>query len=270
MEKIEVVKSYWDKRPCNLKHSKKQIGTKEYFNQVAEKKYFVESHLQSFADFEKWDGKKVLEIGCGLGGESINFARAGAEVTAFDLSEKSLELAKKRAEVFGLTDKIKFYQGNAERLCEIVPIEQYDLIWSFGVIHHSPHPEKIIKSIKPFMGPETELRIMLYHKYSWKVFWILVKFGKGAFWKLDKLIAQYSEAQLGCPVTYTYSEWAARKLLRGLKIKDIQIEHIFSYKFPEYKDNVYKKVWFFRWLPKKVFCWLEKKVGWHMCITATL
>jgi len=270
MKKIEEVKSYWNERPCNIKHSKKPLGSQEYFYEVEKKKYLVEPHLPVFADFNKWQDKKVLEIGCGLGGETINFAKAGAFVTVVELSEESLMLARKRARVFGVSDKIKFHLGNAEELDKILGPQIFDLIWSFGVIHHSPHPEEIVRCIKKFMGPQTELRVMLYHKYSWKVFWILMKFGKGAFWKLDELIAQYSEAQLGCPVTYAYSEWEARLLLRGLKIKNIQIEHIFPYKFPEYKDNIYKKVWYFRWLSKKVFNWLEKKIGWHLCLTATL
>jgi SAM-dependent methyltransferase len=270
METIDRVKAYWNKRPCNIRHSQETPGTKEFYDQIEAKKYYVEGYIPAFADFEKWKGKRVLEIGCGLGGESINFARAGAEVVAYDLSTESIELAKKRAEVFGLSDKITFHQGNAEELDKILSPQIFDLVWSFGSVHHSPNPEKIIQQIKKYMGVKTVLKIMVYHKFSWKVFWILMKFGKGAFWKLDKLIAQYSEAQLGCPVTYAYTPWTVRKLLRGLKIKDIQIEHIFPYKFPEYKDNVYKKVWYFRWLPKKVFHWLEKKIGWHMCVTATL
>lgn len=270
MSKIDEVEKYWDSRPCNLKHSKKEVGTAEYFNEVERKKYFVEPHLPVFADFEKWSDKSVLEIGCGLGTDTINFARYGARVTVVELSEESLKLAKKRAEVFGLSDKITFHQGNAERITDIIPIKKFDLIWSFGVIHHSPHPDRIIRRIRKYMGPGSELRIMLYHKYSWKVFWILMRFGKGAFWKLDELVAEYSEAQLGCPVTYVYSEWDAWQLLRGFDVRSIQVEHIFSYKFPEYKDNIYKKVWYFRWLPKKVFHWLEKKFGWHMCIIAKL
>ncbi len=270
METIDEVKDYWDRRPCNIRHSQETPGTKKFYDQVEAKKLFVEPHISSFADFGKWEGKRVLEIGCGLGTETINFARAGADVTVVELSEESMQLAKQRAKVFKVENRITFYQGNAEELYDIVPLEKYDLIWSFGVIHHSPCPEKIIQGIRSLMRPETELRIMVYNKFSWKVFWILVSFGKGAFWKLDELIARYSEAQLGCPVTFTYFKMGARRLLRGLKIKDIQIEHIFSWKFPEYKDNVYKKVWYFRWLPKKVFNWLEKRLGWHMCVTATL
>ena len=61
------------------------------------RKYFVEPHIPAFAQFERWKGKKVLEVGCGIGTDAINFARAGARVTAVDLSDESLKLAKQRA-----------------------------------------------------------------------------------------------------------------------------------------------------------------------------
>lgn len=268
MEMIKEVESYWDNRPCNLKHSRMPIGTKEYFDEVEQKKYFVEPHIKEFAEFDKWKGKKVLEIGCGLGTETINFVRAGANVTVIELSKGSLNLAKKRAEVYGFKDRITFYHGNAEELDTVLEPQIFDLIWSFGVIHHSPYPEKIIEQIKKYMNSKTELRIMVYYKFSWKVFWIIMKFGKGAFWKINKLLAIYSEAQLGCPVTFAYSKSSFKELLKGLNIQDTKVKHIFPWKFPEYKLNEYKKVWYFRWIPKRVFRWLESKFGWHLCVKA--
>ena len=142
---IKEVRDYWDARPCNIRHSKKEIGSKEYFDDVETRKYFVEPHIPGFAEFNKWKGKKVLEIGCGIGTDTINFARAGALVTAMDYSEESLKIAKKRAEVFNLP--IKFYHADAERLSEVIPVEKYDLVYSFGVIHHTPHPENAISEI---------------------------------------------------------------------------------------------------------------------------
>src|SRR5262252_101162 len=117
---VERVRSYWDQRPCNIRHSPKPVGTREYFDEVEARKYFVEYHIPAFADFERWRGKRVLEIGCGIGTDTINFARYGASVTAVDLTVKSLEVARRRAEVFGLQDRIRFIQANAEALSSFV------------------------------------------------------------------------------------------------------------------------------------------------------
>lgn len=267
---IQKVKDYWNARPCNIRHSTAEIGTKEYFDQVEARKYFVEPHIPGFAEFEKWRGKKVLEIGCGIGTDTMNFARAGAEVTAIDLSSESIALAKKRAEVFGLSDRISFYEANAEQLSDYIPAEKYDLIYSFGVIHHSPHPDVILKHVREnFTKPETHLKIMVYYRYSWKTLWMLL-LEKGKFWKLDDIIAKHSEAQTGCPITYSYSFKTARELASnaGFEVTNIFADHIFPYQIPKYVKYEYEYVWYFRMLPKSVFRWLETKLGWHLCFDA--
>src|SRR4051794_31795617 len=109
---IADVRSYWDARPCNIRHSTKPVGSREYFDEVEARKYFVEPHIPVFADFERWKGKRVLEVGCGIGTDSINFARAGAELTAVDLSGESLRIAQERAGVMGVGDRIEFVQAN--------------------------------------------------------------------------------------------------------------------------------------------------------------
>jgi 2-polyprenyl-3-methyl-5-hydroxy-6-metoxy-1,4-benzoquinol methylase len=267
---IEDVRRYWDARPCNIRHSPKPVGSREYFDEVEARKYFVEPHIPAFAEFERWNGKKVLEIGCGIGSDTMRFARAGAHVTAVDLSRESLAVAAQRAAVLGLTDRIQFYQANAEELSERVPVGTYDLVYSFGVIHHTPHPENAIAEIRKYMGPQSTLKLMVYHRYSYKVLWILLKYGKGAFWKLDELVARHSEAQTGCPVTYTYSRKSVRDLVKGFTLDRIMVDHIFPYRIPEYTQYQYKKVWYFGMLPAPVFRWLEKRAGWQLCLDATL
>ena len=167
---IEEVKNFWNARPCNVRHSNKEIGTLEYFTEVSKKKFFVEPHILNFTEFPKWKNKKVLEIGCGLATAGVNFAIEGANYTGVELSEESLSLAKQRFEVYG--QEGTFYSGNAEELSSFVPVETYDLIYSFGVIHHSPHPEKIIAEIKKYMNENSVLKIMLYAKNSWKNYMI--------------------------------------------------------------------------------------------------
>jgi len=263
---IDQVRAYWSRRPCNIRHSTKPVGTREYFDEVEARKYFVEPHIPAFADFAHWRGKKVLEIGCGIGTDSINFARAGADITVVDLSGESLELCKKRFEVFGL--KANFYEGNAEHLSDFVPLEKYDLIYSFGVIHHTPHPERVMEQLKRYCKPDTELRLMLYTKWSWKVLWIIIGYGRGAIWRSDELVRRYSEAQEGSPVTFYYSFRGVRWLLSDYDVVDIHKDHIFPYQIDKYVKYEYQWVWYFRWLPMPAFRWLERRTGWHTMITA--
>src|SRR5205823_12324829 len=130
---IDQVREYWNRRPCNIRHSNKPVGTREYFDEVEARKYFVEPHIPGFAQFDRWKGKKVLEIGSGIGTDAINFARAGADYTGVELSSESMELTKQRFEVYGLPGK--FFVGNTEEMSSFVtPVEKQDMVYSFGVI----------------------------------------------------------------------------------------------------------------------------------------
>jgi SAM-dependent methyltransferase len=268
---IDRVREYWNSRPCNLRHSPSPVGTRQYFDEVEARKYFVEPHIPGFAEFQRWSGKRVLEIGCGLGTDTINFARAGASVTAVDLSGRSLDLARQRAEVFGLTDRITFVEGNAEHLSECVPAQPYDLVYSFGVIHHTPHPARVLQQIRMhYTGRQTTLKLMVYSRWSWKVLAIVLREAHGQFWRLDEVVARHSEAQTGCPVTYTYTRRSARRWIEenGFSIDNLFVDHIFPYYVPEYVQYRYRKTLPFRWLPDFAMRGLERGLGWHLCVTA--
>src|SRR4029450_3521843 len=145
---VEDVQRYWDARPCNIRHSPKPVGSKEYFDEVEARKYLVEPHIPAFAEFDRWSGKRVLEVGCGIGTDSINFARAGAELTAVELSSESLRIAEQRADVMRVADRIRFVQANAEELTSALDNQPYDLVYSFGVVHHTPHPERALAEMR--------------------------------------------------------------------------------------------------------------------------
>lgn len=267
---VDEVRSYWDRRPCNIRHSPKPVGTREYFDEVEARKYFVEPHIPRFAQFERWRGKKVLEIGCGIGTDTVNFARNGANVTAVDLSPQSMELARKRVEVYGLRDQVRFYSGSAEELSSFVPVETYDLIYSFGVIHHTPHPERVMDQLRHYARPGTTIKLMVYYRRSWKVFWVLMGYGKGQFWRLKQLVAEHSEAQTGCPVTYTYTREEGRQLIEssGFKATDAFVDHIFPYRIAQYVKYEYVKDWPWSRIPDSAYRWMERHFGWHLCLTA--
>lgn len=269
MATVQDVKRYWDRRPCNIRHSPKPVGTREYFEEVERRKYSVEPHIPKFANFPHWQGKDVLEIGCGIGTDSINFVRNGANLAIVELSTESLSITRKRLELEGL--QASFINGNAEELDELLPTgKKFDLIYSFGVIHHTPHPERVIKAIARRLKPDGELRIMVYARHSWKVLWIYARYGWREPWNWRRLAAKYSEAEIGSPVSYIYSRREARALLNGFEIVSMTKEHIFPYRVPDYVQYRYVRNWYFRWMPDSLFHWLERRLGWHLLIVAKI
>lgn len=254
---ISDVKNFWDARPCNIRHSPSPIGTRQYFDEVEARKYFVEPHIPAFADFHRWAGKHVLEIGCGIGTDTMNFARAGAYVTAVDLSDKSLALARGRAKIYGLEQRITFVQADAEDLASSVKQEPYDLVYSFGVLHHTPNPQRAIDGVPAYMSSDSEFRLMMYAKNSWKS--AMIDAG------LDQ-----PEAQSGCPVAYTYTAAEMRRLLESFEIIDLHQDHIFPYVIEKYVRYEYEPQPWFRAMPKEMFTALEKILGWHMLVRCKL
>ena len=105
---IKSVQSFWNDRPCNIKHSAKDVGTKEYFEEVTIRKYFVEPHILEFADFKKYNNNTVLEVGCGIGTAAQSFIENGAIYYGCDLSDKSIEIANKRLNIFAVYFNICF------------------------------------------------------------------------------------------------------------------------------------------------------------------
>lgn len=250
---MKNVYNFWNERPCNIRHSNKEIGTKEYFVEVTKRKYIVEPHILSFAEFEKYKNKEVLEVGCGIGTAAQTFIEHGAIYTGVDLSHKSIEIAKNRLNVFDLQGNI--FQANIEEI-DNVNDKKFDLIYSFGVLHHTENPEKAIDNIWKMLKPGGEFKLMMYAKNSLKYFEIIDG--------LDQF-----EAQSGVPIANVYTKEEINTLLN--KFSNIQISqtHIFPYKIEEYKKYQYVKKDYFEVMPEELFECLERNLGWHLCIRCT-
>lgn len=263
---INRVRDYWDDRPCNAHHSVSEDPL-EYSRQVTLRKHKVEPHLAPFAEFWRWGKKCVLDLGCGIGTTAIDFARAGAHVSGVDLSGESLKIARTRWRAEGLSKFPDFFKANIEGLR--LP-RKYDMVFSFGVIHHTPDPASAVDTAYHALRPGGEFRMMVYNRFSWKAFWIIMTYGRGQFWKWKELIPKHSEAQTGCPITHTYTRRSVRALLEdaGFVVESIEVDHIFPYRIKDYKEYRYVKEWYWRILPSRVFRWLEKRIGWHLLVVA--
>jgi SAM-dependent methyltransferase len=271
MSLIVKVHDYWNSRPCNIKHSSSSQDTVEFFDEVAAKKFKVEDHKLAFLSLDKWVGKNVLELGCGLGTDAIQFAKAGANVTCVDLTENSLELCKKNFELHGLRGE--FYLGNIEELDKILPEEyykKYDLIYSFGVIHHTPNPKRVFEKMPLFLKDDGEVRCMLYSRFSYKLFWLMNGYNHWKFEGVDKLVQEYSEAQSGCPVTHTYTFDEVRELVSPyFKVDNIWKDHVFMWDIENYKKNIFIRDEPFKNVSDEYLDKLRKELGWHTMFIAS-
>jgi ubiquinone/menaquinone biosynthesis C-methylase UbiE len=249
---IREVAAFWNGRPCNIRHSPKPVGSREYFDEVEARKHFVESHIPAFAQFERWRGRSVLEVGCGIGTAAVNFARVGADYTGVELSEASLDLARKRFDIYGL--KGRFILCNAEHLADHVERSHFDLVYSFGVIHHSPNQRAIVEEIRRVIRKDGEFRCMLYAKNSWKDIMIDAGFDQ-------------PEAQCGCPIATTYTVEMVHTLYKDLfEVVSLSQAHIFPYVVEKYVTYEYELQPWFRAMPAEMFAALEQRLGWHMLI----
>ncbi len=159
----ERVRVFWQAHPCGTKFSDAEIGTPEFFERVEAHRYEKEWHIPAAADFTNTRGLHVLEIGCGMGTDGAQFAKAGANYTGIDLTDAAVELARKRFQVSGL--KGEFRVADAERLD--FPDASFDLVYSHGVLHHTPDIEAAVREIYRVLKPGGRAMVMLYHRGSY-------------------------------------------------------------------------------------------------------
>ena len=173
-EKI-AIKDFWNENSCGEVLYLKGENEIEAFNYQSSIRYELEPYILTFADFSSASNKKVLEIGVGLGADHQKFAEAGAFLTGIDLTDKAISHTKRRFSIFRLNSELRV--ADAENL----PFANdfFDIVYSWGVIHHSPDTPKVVNQIFRVLKQNGEARIMIYHTRSivgymlWFTIWSL-------------------------------------------------------------------------------------------------
>ena len=134
------VQEFWDAEPCGSRY----LGTREDFEAHARARHELEPFIREFAGFESAAGKRVLEIGVGMGPDYLEWLKAGARATGIDLSRASLERARRRCEMAGYSPDLQ--EADAEHLP--FPENTFDIVYSYGVMHHSPDTAQCIREAR--------------------------------------------------------------------------------------------------------------------------
>src|SRR5437016_3110699 len=284
------VRAFWQTHPCGTKFSDAEIGTPEFFERIEAHRYRKEWHIPVAANFAATRGLKVLEIGCGMGTDGAQFAKAGADYTGIDLTEAAIELARKRFALSHLNGE--FRVSDAENLD--FDDESFDLVYSHGVLHHTPDIRAAVREIHRVLKPRGQAIVMLYHRgsYNYRIgIRVLRRAGQGLLKSesgiqivhrltgepvdslrepaasLRNANGKFSAAELlnqstdgaGNPLARVYSRGEARKLFKDFRRVELRA-YFLNKRFIPLIGNL---------LPRSIESALASRWGWHLWIYAT-
>jgi len=215
------VRDFWDQASCGERLLLPTQDRAGFTSQAAER-YRLEPYILDFARFESWRGKRVLEIGVGLGADHQRFVEAGALATGIDLTPRAVEMTRQRLEAFGLSSDLKV--ADAEALP--MPADEFDLVYSWGVIHHSPDTPGVVGQILRVLKPGGTARIMIYSKWSLIGFMLWTRYALLRLRPLTPLCQVYA-SHLESPGTKAYSVAEAHALFAAFT--DVRINTVLSH-----------------------------------------
>jgi len=202
MHKTEQIKKYWEVSPPYKGEG--EAGSLEWSKSISDHRYSLAPYLKPFMNAETYKGKNVLEIGCGSGSDLLEFARAGADVTGIDITDKAIVTTKERFKLHGLDADLRTYSGKE------LPFDkgQFDLVYSYGVLHHTPYMEDIFVDIYRVLKESGQMKLMLYNKYSLLYYYSILylrKYIEKSDLNREELLSKYSEFREGCPHTRCFT-----------------------------------------------------------------
>ena len=212
--------------------------------------------------FKKFAGARLLEVGCGMGTDLLQFARGGAKVTGIDLTPRSIAISRRHFEIYGQRGDFAISD------CEKLPFtsESFDVVYSNGVLHHTPDTEGAVRELHRVLRRGGQARVMLYHRAS-VAFWgqIVLRHGLlgGELWRgrsPEQIMSRYVEVNEGggCPLVKVYSRREVRKLFSSFRDVSVEVEQLTRPELPVLG----------RFIPESILRFLRQTVGGNVIISA--
>lgn len=185
------VQTYWDHNVSNWKIATAPVGSDEFFKEVELYRFSKLSYLPLRVNFDGFPGKRLLDVGCGLGNDLARFVSGGANGTGIDISPVAIDLARKNFKHRHLNAEFKHMNGEKMSFAD----NSFDVVYCHTVIHFTPDPGALIQEIYRVLKPGGKAILMTINRHSWLYF----------LHRLAKLKIDYMDA----PVfkKYTYKEF---------------------------------------------------------------
>ena len=200
-----AVREFWNRQSCGEVYAAGDTP-RDRLDAQARARYELEPYIVDFARFADGRGKDVLEIGVGMGADHLEWAKSSPRsLTGIDLTPRAIELTQARIDEYGLASTLEC--ADAEKL----PFadDSFDIVYSWGVLHHSPDTPRAIDEVYRVLRPGGVARIMIYHYWSITGYMLWLRYGLAHGLSLRSVYARYLES----PGTKAYTIKEAEQMV---------------------------------------------------------
>lgn len=240
------VRAYWNTRIHDLEMTAQPVGSREFFAELDEYRFDKLAYLPNIVDFGGYRGRRLLEVGCGIGTDLVRFARGGAKVIGVDLAETAVRLAKSNLEQHGASGAVLVGDGASLPL----PDQSVDVVYAHGVLQYAADPTGIVAEARRVLRPGGRAIFMVYNRVSWLM----------ALSRVMNVGLEHADA----PELRLYSIAEFRELIHGFRQATIVPERfpVKSRLHHGWKATLYNQVFVgvFNALPRRIV----RPFGWHL------
>ncbi len=262
-EKLRA-REQWSQDPCGAEYNREhELGTREFFDAVERHRYSEYAPwMPRLMEFENFRGARLLEIGCGMGTDLLQFSRGGARCIGIDLTPRSIEITRHRFKVYGADGSFMISDG------EHLPFADtsFDVVYSNGVLHHTPDTAGAVREVHRVLRSGGAAKVMLYHRHSLN-YWVEIILRRGLLGaeflrgrsaeEIMSRVIEFSDHEAR-PLVKVYSRREARALFEEFKDVRVEVEQLTRAELR----------FLSRLVSDSMFERLRRSIGWNVIVTA--